>query len=223
MNTNATSVPVQVRIWLDQNPGFHKSADIAKGLGLETKAVSSALSRLLKQDRVVREDGAYADPNHTDPAEAPEVPETLVSEPEEDLLGAPALEAVPEPESGPEATDEETPFYEYIDFPGNYSIVMAPFAVEIAEAAGVPAKAETSPGKLVRRVFFGGDDVDAAKKVVDLVKEEADNALAALHTWQKENIEKRRGLTDMQKYLQHREVLADHGHKVAKRIRKEGL
>lgn len=79
--SNTTSTPNQIRIWLSQNPGFHKTADIADALGLERKAASSALSRLFKADRVVREDGAYSDPNATEmPPEEPVEEETLDDE-----------------------------------------------------------------------------------------------------------------------------------------------
>lgn len=210
----SSSVPVQVRLFLSTNPGFHKSADIAKALGLETKQVSSALSRLFKQDRVVRENSMYADPENQ------ESQDTTPADPEpsgddvEDLIG----------EVGDSETKEDdTLFYESLDFPGNYSIVMAPFAVQIAEAAGVPAKIETFGNKLVRRVHFGGTDMDLTTRTVNFVKEEAAAALGSLRVWQKENIERRRGLTDMQRYLEHREFLAKHGAKAAKQVKKQGL
>jgi len=143
-----------------------------------------------------------------------EAPETAPESPDEDLIGDSATEATDEP---------ETLFYESIDFPGNYSIVMAPFAEEIAAAAGVPTKVETFKGKLVRRVHFGGVDMGLAQQAVAVVKEEAANALEVLHDWQKEHVADRKNLTDMQKYIQHREVLADHGHKVARQVKKNGL
>lgn len=133
-------------------------------------------------------------------------------------------ETVEETVEEPEKIDEpETLYYEFLDFPGNYSLVMAPFAVEIAEAAGVPAKVETFKGKLTKRVHFGGTDMDLTSRVVSLVQEEAAAAHEHLKQWQKDNIEKRRGLTDMQKYRQHRDVLAEHGHKVARQVKKNGV
>lgn len=121
------------------------------------------------------------------------------------------------------AAESEAVFYESIDFPGNYSIVLAPSAVALAEAAGVAVKAETFPGKLVRRVHFGGDDMDKAKAVRDLVSETYNESLEVLHGWQKANIEKRRGLTDMEKFLQHRDVIAKHFAKVTRNVKKNGL
>lgn len=134
-------------------------------------------------------------------------------EPEvEDLIGG----------DGVEETEDETVFYEQIDFPGNYSIVLAPSAVSMAETLGVPAKSETFKGKLNRRVHFGGDDMDRAKSVRDLVSDTYTESLEVLHAWQKDNIEKRRGLTDMEKFLQHRDVIAKHFAKVARKVKKEG-
>jgi hypothetical protein len=221
MSENTTSVPNQIRLWLDRNPGFHKTADIATALGVESKSVSSALSRLVKAGRVLKENGAYADPNAPEPVAAPEA-ETAPETPEETVSDETPAEVSPAPEKAGDDADEPV-FYEYIDFPGNYSISMAPFAVEIAEAAGVPAKVETFAGKLTRRVHFGGDDMAKTQAVSALVMEEAKSAMDVLHAWQKEHIEERRGLTDMQKYLQHRGILEAHGHAVAKRVREEGI
>lgn len=117
-------------------------------------------------------------------------------------------------------TEDEPVFYESIDLPGNYSIVTAPLAVEIAEAAGVPTKVETFKGKLTRKVHFGGTDVPRAGAVAALVRETVEEAHAALKVWQKENLESRRGLTDMERFYQHREFIAKHGHKVAQQVKK---
>lgn len=119
--------------------------------------------------------------------------------------------------------EQDDLFYEFLDFPGNYSIVTAPGAVEVAEAAGVPAKVETFKGKLTRRVHFGGSDMDLAQRTVSLVLEENVAALAALKEYQEKTRAERRGLTDMQKYLQHRDVLAKHFSAVAARVRKDGV
>lgn len=147
---------------------------------------------------------------------SPEVLEDVTGEPEEepqeDLIG----------ETPGETHEDGIVFHEHLDFPGNYSIVMAPFAVEIADAAGVPTLTETFAGKLTRRVYFGGRKA-LATKVKERVEEEAEKAKAHLHQWQKDNIENRRGLTDMQRYVQHREVLANFGHDVAAKIKKSGL
>lgn len=223
--STTNSVPTQVRLFLSTNPGFHTTADIAKGLSLETKQVSGAVSKLVKTERIVREDGKVADPQNI---EAPKGGNTPADpEPSKDLVEGTIADdlAALEEQAAREDTDEEpeTLFYEFIDFPGNYSITMAPFALEIAEAAGVPAKIETFAGKLTRRVHFGGDDMDKAKRVLEVVRDEAKEAMEHLHAWQKDNAERRRGLTDMQRYIEHREVLAEHGHKVARQVAEKGL
>lgn len=105
------------------------------------------------------------------------------------------------------------------EFPGNYSIAMAPFAQELAKAfGGIETEVENIPGSLTRRVHFYGPNkaIDAFLKVLDT---QAEKVLKDLKVWQKENIEKRRGLTDMQKYLGHREFIAKQAKVVAKHIK----
>lgn len=148
-------------------------------------------------------------------------------EPEEDLIGD-TPPATPEPTAEPEGetlTAKQKRTIRFAssdasrDFPGNYSIVMAPLAVEIAEAfGGVETEIETFPGRLVRRVHFYGakKNIDAFLKVLDPIVE---GAMPHLHEWQKKNLAKRKGLTDMQKYLQHREVLAKYGKARAKEVK----
>jgi hypothetical protein len=201
-----------IRTYLSENTETAVSVpEVAIGVGVTNKQASSVLTRLVKNGTVLKlEAGGF---KLASAVEAPEEPESSDSNAEEDLIGDGAVLS---------STGPETLFYESIDFPGNYSIVMAPFAVEIAEAAKVPAKVETFPGKLVRRVWFGGDDMDAAKAVRELVEAEALAAHEELKTWQKANLERRRGLTDMQKYVEHREQLAAFGHKVARRVKKGG-
>jgi hypothetical protein len=116
---------------------------------------------------------------------------------------------------------EETvkgPFQAQRTFPGNYSIVMAPFAQLMADAAGLWSEAETFKGKLERRVTFAGEQADVEAFLVTLDKE-VEASLAALHTWQKEHREERRGQTDMQKFLANRGFLARFGEEAADRIR----
>lgn len=204
------SMTDDVRTYLAGYPGQNVPA-VANALGLTNKQASSVLSRLVKNGEVTKSVDGFS----------------LAATADDDLIGDiptdnPFSEQ-PEPVADEDVDKAAEPlFYESIDFPGNYSIVMAPFAVEIAEAAKVPAKVETFPGKLVRRVHFGGPDMDAAKAVRELVEAEALAAHEELKVWQKKHLEERRGLTDMQKYLQHREQLANFGHKVARRVKKGG-
>jgi hypothetical protein len=110
------------------------------------------------------------------------------------------------------------PFQAQRTFPGNYSIVMAPFAQLMADASGLWSEAETFKGRLERRVTFAGEqaDVEAFLPVLD---HEVEASLAALHIWQKEHREERRGQTDMQKFLANRGFLARFGEEAADRIR----
>lgn len=142
--------------------------------------------------------------------EAEEAPE----EADEDLIG----DVTPDAPSEPEIV-----FYEKTEFPGNYSIVTAPGALEVAAAAGVPARSTNVKGSLVRVVEFGGTDMDKAKAVKDLVDGTLTDALTNLKVWQKKHIERRRSLTDMQRYVEHREQIAKHFTSVARSVKKNGL
>lgn len=118
--------------------------------------------------------------------------------------------ATPEPaveEAKPEPTSSTKPEV-YRDFPGNYSIAMVPFTQTLADAfGGITVTVERQPG-LTRRVYLDGTKVNvkAFIKVLDPLTEEV---MDALHIWQKQNLKKRKGLTDMQKYLQHRKFIED--------------
>lgn len=143
-------------------------------------------------------------------------------EPEEDLIGT--VEPTPEPEAPKTDAKAERKIRlansdANRDFLGNYSIAMAPFAQTIAEAfGGIETEVENLPNSLTRRVHFYGTvaNVKAFLKVLDPL---AVQVIEDLRVWQKANIEKRRGLTDMQKYLQHREFIAKASKKHAKEVR----
>jgi hypothetical protein len=192
-------------------------AAVAKAVGLETKQVSSVLSRLAKKGEILKNENGY------------HAPAPVTEESKKDEATQAALEEMRE--HSPEPVEEDligdvTPevlYYEQIDFPGNYSIVTAPLALEIAAAAGVPAKSENVKGKLNRVVSFGGDDMDKAAKVKALVEGTVADALAELKVWQKKHADRRRGLTDMQRYVEHREFIAKHGSSVARSVKKNGL
>jgi hypothetical protein len=147
-------------------------------------------------------------------------------EPVEDLIGdtpAPTPEAEPTGETLTAKQKRTIRFAESDasrDFPGNYSIVMAPLAQDIAEAfGGIETEVQTFPGKLVRRVHFYGAkaNIDAFLKVLDPI---VAGAQPHLNEWQKKNLDKRRGKTDMQKYLEHREVIAKYGKSKAREVKK---
>lgn len=227
----ATSIPNQVRLWLADHPGFHKPADIAEDLRLERKAVSSAVSKLVSKDRLVREDGKVADPKLADvghdgqidergdsglPTESP-VNSTISPE-----LGTEAVEANEKTSPDPIEEPLATMIHEYgsRDFPGNYSIVLIPFTQDLADAFGdITVREERFPGKLVRRAHFAGPSEDHVRAFQILLERELNACLKALHEWQKENKERRRTLTDMQKFLEHREFIAQFGKEAAARVR----
>lgn len=152
----------------------------------------------------------FEDPEADKARETETLDNQLGEQPEENTPEADFAEPVEEPVKGP--------FQAQRTFPGNYSIVMAPFAQLMADAASLWSEAETFKGKLERRVTFAGEqaDVEAFLPVLD---HEVEASLAALHAWQKEHREERRGQTDMQKFLANRGFLARFGEEAADRIR----
>lgn len=129
------------------------------------------------------------------------------------------VEEAPEPQP---TEAEETVYHVAVELPGNYSIVSAPGALMIAEAVGIPARSESFSNTVMRKVHFGGDSA-LAHATADRVTETLAEALEILKDWQKETREKRRGQTDMQKFIGNREVIAAHFKKVARKIAKDGL
>lgn len=277
---STTSLPNQIRIWLSQNTGWHKPAAIAEALGAERKQVSSALSRLVKQDRIVREDGAYGDPSVLNEEAAHEAEtqaqaedvrqgEEPVEEPEEDLIGEPTEQPVPAPEKSfdlaamkdkiakllakAERTDNEherdafnsqaerlmlklgiaraelesagevkpEEIVEVVrEWKGNYSIVMVPFVANVAEGFGNLTILQSTRSAMLRKTFIIGHKTDV-EEFVALIDSLALQVLSALHRWQKEHKEERRGLTDMEKYVQHRSFISGFGLTVSSRLAEE--
>ena len=298
--SNTTSIPNQVRLWLSRNPGFHTTREIAEALGLETKPVSSAISKLVKADRIVREDGKVADPTLADevdqnayaeaaaaagdpkydvtdeePAQEPE--EASADEPTEEPTVAPEEEeedlepVVVSDEPGrkfdiedmktkiakllakAEGTDNEKErdsfnakaeklmlklgiqraelesagevkpeeIVEVVrEWTGNYSIVMVPFTHSVASGFGNLTVLQQNVSAMLRRTFIIGhkSDVEAFTTLLDSLSLQA---MSALHRWQREHAEERRGLTDMEKYVQHRSFLAGFGQEVGNRLGRE--
>lgn len=141
--------------------------------------------------------------------------------------GASAKDPVPSPEGvekTPQPTVEEVALKHSasITLPGNYSIVTAPMVRELAEAYGdLVAHEVRFAGKLERRVDVSSNNKAHLHSFVKLAEKVLADSQAELREWQKEDIERRRGLSDMQKYLEHREFLAEYGSKVARQIKKE--
>jgi hypothetical protein len=208
---STTSTPAQILDHL-MSGATGTSREIADALGRDPKKVSSALSRMAKAGIVAKDGNNFF-------YDGPETAEETVSEPEQAepvAAEAPADEATEETVSEPEPV-----FTGVIDFPGNYSIAFAPGAVRIAEAAGVRTKVVNVPGRLNRKVYF--EDGEMADAVVAFINQNVPAVLAGLKAWQKENIESRRGLTDMQKYLQHREYITIEMNRLAGFITESGV
>lgn len=280
-----TSLPNQIRIWLSQNTGFFSPAQIATAVGAERKSVSSALSRLYKADRIIKEGATYADPAaiaaqasqngaeagaqepETDDwqpglgePEDPDLAERIEQEREEqeDLIGEPvvkfdlakmkakiakllvkaektdndserdAFNAAAErlmlklgvQRAELESTGDVKP-EEIIeasrDWHGNYSIVMVPFVYDVARGFGDLTVLHSDNSAMLRRTYVIGHKTDV-EEFVTLIDSLALQAMSALRRWQKENAASRKGMTDMQKYVQHRSFLAGFGRQVAARL-----
>lgn len=107
------------------------------------------------------------------------------------------------------------------EWTGNYSIVMVPFTAQVADAFGnLNILSSKNYNGMVRRTYIIGHktDVDSFTTLLDSL---AVQAMSALRRWQKANIEERRYLTDMEKYVQHRSFLDGFGREVAKRVSAE--
>lgn len=109
----------------------------------------------------------------------------------------------------------------HYDFPGNYSIVMIPFAIELAKAyGGVEVVEEKFKGSLVRRANLYGTK-KAVAEFVNVLDDAVAEAHDSLHAWQKKTVEERRSQTDMQRFIGNRDHLTAAGKKIARRIKKE--
>lgn len=103
-------------------------------------------------------------------------------------------------------------------YPGNYSIVMVPFAADVAAGYGdVTVLTRNVPDSLERVVYLIGfaSDVEMVSTLLDSLDLQV---MSALRVWQKENIEWRRRQTDMEKYLSHRSFIAGFGAEVKQRL-----
>lgn len=194
-------------------------------------AIKAATDQSLTHFRVVTEKGTVVYeqvPEGVHGSLTPEEALALVGEaetPAEETVEAdlPAEEPTAGDSPAEEPSEPEVLYYEVLEFPGNYSIVTAPGALEIAAAAGVPAKSENVKGSLTRKVHLGGDDMDKAQAVAAYIPQAVSEALADLKDWQKKHIERRRSLTDMQRYVEHRDFIAKQMHKSALAVKKNGI
>lgn len=102
-------------------------------------------------------------------------------------------------------------------FPGNYSISMIPFTAAVANGFGhiTILQSKTSGLSRVAHIIGHKSDVEQFCQLLDSLSVQV---MSSLRAWQRENIESRRGLTDMQKYLQHRSFIEGFGAKVGQRL-----
>lgn len=102
---------------------------------------------------------------------------------------------------------------------GNYSIVMAPMVAELAAAYSEDLKVEQkNVSAMLRHTYITGPRQTVLDFLVGL-DVTAEQALAELKVWQKEHLAERRGLTDMQKYDQHRDFLRNFGREAARALK----
>lgn len=272
-----TSTPAQIRSWLSEHPGWYTSREIAEALGLEAKAVSSAISKLVKSDHLVREGGKVAHLDHTEePSQQPS--EELEPEPGDEPTGGAsdspeeAEEALREADEVPvqgrkvdlarmrkrislllakaERTENEherdtfnaaaekmmlrlginqaeleaagTVKPEEIvqvirSWTGNYSIAMLPFTSNLARGFGNLQILQHTFSAMLRKNYIIGhkSDVTAFTTLLDSL---ALQVMTALRRWQRENIEERRDLTDMEKYIQHRSFIVGFSRECSERL-----
>lgn len=275
----SASIPAKILDFFEINDGSFTTSHIAGNIGVPTKSVSSAVTRLIKSGALVRnEDGTVRSSVAVDSDE----PKPVAPEAETE-----AEEAVEEPEQAEEPTqaeftetvDEELPARTEADlnkmkdrirkmlrqaegtnneherdtfneaaeklmiklgiaraeleaegevraeeivevvreWRGNYSIVMVPFVSDVAYGFGNLTVLQSNHGAMLRKTYVIGfkSDVEAFLTLIDSL---ALQVLSALRVWQRDNAEARRGLTDMQKYVQHRSFITGFGHTVSNRL-----
>lgn len=132
-------------------------------------------------------------------------PAEIVPEKDEEPVSA---DSPAEEESKPEIAGED--FVTILrEWRGNYSISMVPFTASLAEAWGGLATRSENVSAMLRKSFITGrkDNLDL---FVEYLDRHADQVFTSLKVWQKENAANRRGLTDMQKFLQNRKFIADY-------------
>lgn len=102
-------------------------------------------------------------------------------------------------------------------YEGNYSISYIPFVYHVANGFGHLTVLQQRTAGLTRYAYIIGNESDVQEFCILLDSLEL-QVKSALRKWQKDNIEARRGLTDMQKFLQHRSFIEGFGAKVGSRL-----
>jgi len=106
------------------------------------------------------------------------------------------------------------------DFLGNYSITTLPGAHRVMRALGNMDSYRYDFTYTKRRGVYVGHKTDV-ESFLTLLDSLMLQVMSALHVWQKAHREERRGLTDMEKYNQHRDFIEGFFDTVAKRVRSE--
>lgn len=122
-----------------------------------------------------------------------------------------------------EATGEVKPeeiITDHRDFLGNYAITMLPSMYSVLRSFGNLSGYFVTFSYTRRRLVVVGHKSDVEAFMV-LAESLAIQVMHALSIWQKANREQRRGLTDMQKYNQHRDFIDGFFVTVSKRVRVE--
>lgn len=102
---------------------------------------------------------------------------------------------------------------------GNYSIVMVPFVHDVAIGFGNITVLQSMRSAMLRKTYIIGHKSDV-EEFCALIDSLALQVMSALRRWQKEHAAERRGLTDMEKYVQHRSFITGFGQTVRMRLSK---
>lgn len=100
---------------------------------------------------------------------------------------------------------------------GDYAISLVAFVRAIADGFGHLTVLQSQGYKLSRSAYIIGHESDVEQFLIlhDSLNLQVRSALRA---WQKANLEARRGLTEHQKYLQHRSFIEGFGQQVGRRL-----
>jgi hypothetical protein len=102
---------------------------------------------------------------------------------------------------------------------GNYSIVMIPFVQRVANGFG-GLMVFQSVSNTVRRYTYVVGPKSQVEEFHTLIDSLHTQVMAALKAYQRETVEERRYMTDMEKYVQHRSFIDGFGVEVGRRLRK---
>jgi hypothetical protein len=102
---------------------------------------------------------------------------------------------------------------------GNYSIVMVPFVADVAQGFGGLTILQSTYSPVLRHTFVIGPK-SQVEDFLTLVNSLHVQVMAALKAYQRETVELRRYMTDMEKYVNHRSFISGFGREVRRRLTK---